>query len=101
MIIGCGDLLGTSVTVLGAELWCKKKSGRGYGASHQCDLQALSHYRASMLLNLAKTNFTLAYCYPEPDGEFLNQSESIIVAPERPGNHSKGSRTTEVISVST
>jgi hypothetical protein len=78
-------------------LWREKKSGRGYGACHQCDLQALSHYRASMLLNLAKTNFTLAYCYPEPDGEFLNQSESIIGAVERPSNHSEGRRTTEVI----
>ena len=49
---------------------------------------------------VAKTDFTLAYCYPEPDGEFLNQSESIIGALEWPGNHSEGCRTTEVISVS-
>jgi hypothetical protein len=27
-----------------------------------------------------KTNFTLACCYPEPDGEYLNQSDSIIGA---------------------
>ena len=99
MIIACGDLLRISVAILGAELWCEKKRGRGYGAGHQCDLQALSHYRASMLLDLAKTDFTLASCYPEPDGEFLNQSESIIGALERPGNHSEGRRTTEVISV--
>ena len=50
MIIACGDFLGISVAVLGAKLRCEKKRGRGYSAGHQCDLQALSHYRASMLL---------------------------------------------------
>jgi len=48
---------------------------------------------------IAKTNFTLAPCHPEPDGESFNQSKSIIGAAERVGNHSEGSRTSEVISV--
>jgi hypothetical protein len=38
-------------------------------------------------------------CYPEPDGEFLNQSKTIIGAGSRRGNLSEGCRTTRVIFV--
>jgi hypothetical protein len=41
----------------------------------------------------------LTYFYPEPDGEFLHQSKTIIGAADSPGNLSEGYRTTRVISV--
>src|SRR5208283_2480769 len=50
-------------------------------------------------LVLAKTDFGSADYYPEPDGEFFNQSESIIGARVALGNLSKGRRTTEVIPI--
>jgi len=42
-----------------------------------------------------KTDFTLACCYPEPEGEFLNQSTTIIGPEEGRSNLSKGRRTTK------
>jgi hypothetical protein len=53
-------------------------------------LQALSHYRA-LIPPSAKAGLTLACGYPEPDGEILNQSRSIIGAREAVGNDSEGS----------
>jgi hypothetical protein len=44
-----------------------------------------------------KTDFTLPRCYPEPYGEFLNQSKTIIGAGKSRGNLSEGRRTTRVI----
>jgi len=46
-----------------------------------------------------KTDFTLAYFYPEPDGEFLHQSKTIIGPADGSNNLSEGYRTTRVISV--
>ena len=43
------------------------KGGRDYGDSHQGMFQALAHNREISLT--AETQFTPAYCYPEPDGE--------------------------------
>jgi len=63
-------------------------------------LQALSHTGFFRPRLLAKTDRIFACCYPEPDGEFLNQSKTIISALQRTGNRSEGHRTTEVILVS-
>jgi hypothetical protein len=55
--------------------------------------------RILMAKVMRKTDFTLASRYPEPDGEFLNQSKTIIGAQDGCGNLSEGRRTTRVISV--
>jgi hypothetical protein len=47
VLIGCSDLLWRPIAILGVELGPEKKRGRGYGAGHQDDLQALSHNRVA------------------------------------------------------
>jgi hypothetical protein len=46
-----------------------------------------------------KTVFTFTLCYPEPEGEFFNQSKTIIGGALRASNDTEGCRTTEVILV--
>ncbi len=50
-----------------------------------------------MSFMLAKAEYALAGCYPEPDGEFLNQSDLIIGGERGGSNVSGGRRTTRVI----
>ena len=70
VLVSRGDLFGRSVAIFHRTEWGReKREGRGYGAGHQGDLQALSHYRV-FNLDLAKTDLTFACCYPEPEGEF-------------------------------
>src|SRR5882672_12493290 len=97
VLVGCGDFFGcTFAAPGGTDLGRERKRGRGYGAGHQGDLQALSHNRV-FLSTFTKTDFALASCYPEPDGESFNQSKTIIGAGHRWSNLSEGCRTTGVI----
>ena len=64
VLIRGNNRVGGAVALSGAELEREKKRGRGYGAGHQCDLQALSHNRVLIHLGKEKTGFTLAFLLP-------------------------------------
>jgi len=61
-------------------------------------MQALSH--TGLRFSALRPNYTSTLTYPEPDGELLNQSESIIGVPERVSNLSNVHRTTVVTAAS-
>ena len=51
VLVSRGDLFGRSVAIFHRTEWGReKREGRGYGAGHQGDLQALSHYRDLSLM---------------------------------------------------
>ncbi len=54
-------------------------------------------YRVPFAKSLPEDRLRPPRCYPEPEGESLHQSESIIGRKEGVGNESKGPRTTRVI----
>jgi len=58
-------------------------------------MQALSH--TGLRFSAPRPSYTSAPTYPEPDGELLNQSESIIGAKDPVSNLSNVHRTTIVI----
>src|ERR1700693_2603367 len=98
------DFLSGSLAIISGAQWeLQRKRGRGQAANHQGDVQALSHYRAFILIMGKDLTTKTDRLHPRFSTRNLTensyQSKTIIGAVDGPNNLSEGYRTTRVISV--